>query len=250
MASTEKFDQVFRPVILVFRLVGLWPRGKQTITYIVYGAMVFLIFSLFLTIIEFIQLFKFTESGKLTATMFMALTDLAVLLKYVNFYWRWQAMQEMHKSARNFRLETEAEVKLFNKRMQFNYWIVMSLFISVNTAHTGTELKTIFSPNLLLPFPAWYPESWFDDGIKYWLMYAHNSIGHVIGSNLVSAIDGYPTSLLFIVSVQMEILGLRLKAIGNDELLSRNRQNRERIIKCIQIHQQILELSIFVPFSQ
>lgn len=256
MVSPDVFNQVFRPIIFVFRLAGLWPSGNRTLIYIVYGTAFFFIFSFALTVSELVQLIKFTESANLTQNMFMTLTDLAVLLKFVNFYWRWHSMQELYETARDFERETVAEVKLFNKRMRFNYWIVLLLFISVNTAHAGAELKTIWSPDLLLPFPAWYPPSWLDGGVMYWLTYAHNSLSHLIGSNLVSAIDGFPTSLLFMVSVQMEILGSRLKSLGDDGPLThtghlkngesrmRNLQCRKRIIKCIQTHQQILELSI------
>lgn len=254
MASCDVFGLLFRPIVLVFRLSGLWPNGSRSIIYFAYGAIFFIIFSLGLTTVEIIQLTKSVENGKLTETMFMTLTDLAVLLKFVNFHWRWRSMQELYEISRDFQLETVAEAKLFNERMRFNYRIVLLLFFSVNTAHAGAELKTIFTPSLLLPFPAWYPSSWLDGGIQYWLTYAHNSISHFIGSNLVSALDGFQTSLLYIASVQMEILGFRLKSLGHHEVQPRSgyRKNKmekprhlECIIKCIRTHQQILELSIF-----
>lgn len=35
----------------------------------------------------------------------------------------------------------------------------------MNIAHMGTEIKTAMTPELLLlPFPAWYSQSWFADG--------------------------------------------------------------------------------------
>lgn len=254
--ATAEFNQVFRPIILVLRLVGLWPSESRSILYFVYGAVIFIIFSVGLTAVEFIQLIKYTESEKLTETMFMTLTDLAVLMKIINFFWRWHFMQELYKIARDFKLETAAEIKFFNERMRCNYWIVLLLFVSVNTAHMGAELKVIFTSELMLPFPAWYPSSWFDGGVKYWLTYAHNSLSHLIGSNIVCALDGFPTSLLLIVSVQMEIIGWRLKSLGHNgpqsatgvEKNTRNPavgkcQSLERIKLCIQTHQQILELS-------
>lgn len=152
-------------------------------------------------------------------------------------------MQELFETAKKFQLETAAEVALFDKRMRFNYRIVLLLFISVNTAHASAELKAIFSPEMLFPFPAWYPHSWIDGNVSRWLSYAHNSLSHLMGSNIVSAIDGYPTSLLIVVSVQMEILGARLAALGHDR--NHSGCDYERIKECIGIHQQILELSIW-----
>lgn len=255
--NSFEFDRVFRPIIFVFRLVGLWPNGNRSIIYAVYGAVICTVFPFALTLVEFIQMINFTEHEQITDAMFMALTELAVLIKYVNFYCHWRSMHELYETAKKFQLETKAEEKLLNERMRFNFWIVLLLFTSMNMAHMGAEIKTILSPELLLPFPAWYPHSWIDGDVKYWFTYAHNAFSHFLGSNLVSAVDGFPTSLLFIVSVQMEIFGCRMKMLGHDgtqadtehetkrDKQGRNLRQLERIKKCIQTHIQILEFSIY-----
>lgn len=74
---------------------------------------------------------------------------------------------------------------------------------------------------------------------------------------LVAAVDGYSISLLFMVSIQMEILGCRLKSLGQKsvQITGKNPekpkhqhkyyQQMENMKKCIQLHLEILELSFY-----
>lgn len=250
--TTPELKRVFTPIVFIFRVMGLWPTETNRIVYRIYGIMQLGIFSLLLTATMVIQLLAFTELDQITKTMYMTLAQLSLFLKVVNFYVRLNAMQEIVDETETFQLNSFAEVKLFNKRMRFIYRLVIALIVSCNIAHFSAEFKAIMTPEMLLPFPCWYPNSWFDGGFKYFLAYSHQSMGAFFTSNLNGAMEAFSGACLYMISVQMEILGSRLKCIGidSDEIeasigndrIKRRRKQFEHIEQCIQIHQKILKL--------
>lgn len=250
--ATPELKHIFSPIILIFRAVGLWPAENERIAYKVYGIVQFTIFSLLLTATQVIQLLAFTEIDQITKTMYMSLAQLSLVIKVVNFYVRLNSMQRLLETTKKFQLKSFTEEKLFNERMRFIYKIVMALIISCNVAHFSAELKAIMTPEMLLPFPCWYPESWFDGGIKYFLVYIHQSLGAFLTSNLNGAMEAYAAIYLYMIGIQMEILGIRLRCIGIDDgnqplkshrtdRTTRRREQIEHIRQCIQTHQQIME---------
>lgn len=116
------FIRVYQPIILVFRLLGLWPNnGNRSIIYTVYGAFVLILFSFILTTFELIQLVKYTQKEKITESLFMCLTDVAVFIKCMNFYWRWRSMQGLHQMAMAFHIETDTDTEAKLDRNTYCY---------------------------------------------------------------------------------------------------------------------------------
>lgn len=251
--TTPELNRVFKPIIFIFRVMGLWPAESGRIAYKVYGIVQLTIFSLLLTATMMIQLLAFTDLDQMTKIMYMTLAQLALLIKVINFYVQLNTMQRILETTKGFQLHSYAEEKLFNERMRFIYKIAMTLILSCNVAHFSAEFKAIMTPEMLLPFPCWYPESWFNGGFKYFLAYSHQSLGAFFTSNLNGAMDAYSATYLYMIGAQMEILGMRLRCIGNDDnqyvakridRVQRKREQMEHIRHCVQIHQQILKLEI------
>lgn len=248
--ESPELKRVFKPIVFILRLMGLWPAPDGSIAYKVFGIVHILIFSLLLTITMLIQLVAFTEMDQITKTSYMTLAQLSLFMKIVNFAFRLNAMQRALETTEKFRLNSFAEVKLFNERMRLIYKIVMTLIISCNVAHFSAEFKAIMTPEMLLPFPCWYPESWFDGGIRYYIAYSHQSLGAFFTSNLNGAMEAHSAAYLYMIGAQMEILGMRLRCIGIDDKQpvessqTGRPEHKEQIRKCIQIHQQILKFEI------
>lgn len=244
--ATPELKRVFTPIVLIFRIMGLWPTENAGIAYKVFGIVQLTVFSLLLTTTMMIELIAFTEMDQITQTMYMTMAQLSLFMKIVNFYVRMDSMQWILGTTEKFQLNSDAEVKLFNERMRFIYKIVMTLIISCNVAHFSAELKAAMTPEMLLPFPCWYPESWLVGGITYYLAYAHQSLGAFFTSNLNGAMEAYSAAYLYMIGAQIEILGMRLRRIGTltsnrNDSTQRKCEQMEHIRQCIQIHQQILK---------
>lgn len=250
MASAV-LDRVFNPILFFLRAVGLWTTGDSyTVGYTVYAVLIILTFPTILTLTMLIQMLLFTEKEEASENMYMALTHSAFLFKIVNFACRWQSMQSAYRTVCIFELGTVDEVKYFKRKMRNVYVVTVMFLTSANIANLGAALKAFFSTENLLTYPAWYPGQWSNGGVKYVLVFVHQFIGGCLSCNLHSAMEMYTNIMLLSIGVQLDILGMRLHAIGYvvaDDSMSTNMQriqHLEKLINCIRLHRKILTLSI------
>lgn len=257
-------------MIFVLRIVGLWPSENDSFIYKAHGYVMFGIFSVLLTLAMCLQMVAigFVQRKSLTDSMFMALTEIALIVKIVNFHLRIRAMQVMMKQLKSFQIETNAERNEFSKKLNFLVFIWIIYIMGANTACGSAYLKVYTSPEKILPFPAFYGFDHSSGGINYWIVYAHQVIGMTITSNLNVAIEMFPNILMYMCSIEMDILGMRLSSLGynlneNDgensteerNVASLNQKNKQgqtldRLKRCIRLHKQIHSLSISITISR
>lgn len=249
--ASPVLNRVFNPILFILRAVGMWPTGDSyTAGYKLYALLLILTFPTILTLTMLIQLVLFTEMAEASENMYMALTHLSFLFKIFNFVCRWQSMQSVHRTISNFELETVDEVKHFNGKMRNVYIVTVMFLTSSNIANVSTALKAIFSTENLLTYPAWYPGQWSNGGVKYLLVFVHQMIGACLSCNWHPAIEMYANIMLLSIGVQLDILGMRLHAIGYDvadnslNTEMQRIQHLEKLINCIRLHRKILTLSI------
>lgn len=254
-------NKVLLPILFVLKISGLWPSAVPSKIYKLYGYIVIVIFSVVLTLPMCIQIFASVEKTSLTDSMFMALTEIALMLKIANFYFRIQSMQNLLGKLKSFHIETDDEREQFDKKLNFIFSAWLIFMIGANMAGFSAQLKVFASPEYILPFPAYYYMDHTDGGAKYWIIYAHQTIGMTLTSNLNVCIEMFPNLLMYMCFVEMEILGMRLRSLGynitDDE--SRDIRARDpettqgkvlrRLKNCIQLHQEIDSLSIRRKFK-
>lgn len=249
--ATAELDRAFKSIIFTLRSAGLWSINSHfSLGYRMYGLLIIMTFSVTVTLAQLIQLFVFTEKEKIADNMYMALTEFAVMLKIINFTIRGKSMEKLFGLVRGFKYESAEEERHFKGRLGSVYRVTAMLVISSNIANFSTLIKTLLSDNILMCYPAWYPQQWMDGSVSYWIVFYHNFLGAFWTCNWHWAIEMYLNSMLLIIAVQMEILGKRLCAIGykatdlipNADL---KRKHRMEILKsCVQTHREILRLSL------
>lgn len=237
--------KVSEPVIKVFRVVGLWPEKEAYTLYWIYGLLNMSIFSFLFTTTMMIQLVFFTDLADLTETMYMALTEFALSFKILNFIMRLRSMQDLLETIKNFRLNSNAEKEHYNKRLKLLYTWLMLDFCMTNIAHLFTVIKVLLDPRRLLAFPAWFPFNWIDNTHNYIIAFIYELIGMGITSNIQVVIGMYANLMFCMISVQLEILSMRLRSIGhktNDDLTIGNEMDSTEALKdCVKVHHEILE---------
>lgn len=251
-------NKVLRPMIFQFRIVGLWPSETNSIAYKTYGYFLFIAFSSVLTVTMLTEMVfaGLTASENFTDSMYMSLTEFALFIKIIRFKMRNRSIQRLLENVKNFHLETDDEVNLFNRKLYFIYIILIVNYTMTSVSFWSAFVKCIMSEEVILVFPAHYPIDWQNGGRMFWIVLAHQTTGMVITSNLNAGIDMYPDFLLHICTAQMEVLGKRLQALGynHDKFKQRHQFNTadgqqkdtlQRLKDCIRLHQQILELSDF-----
>lgn len=204
--------------LFYFRAFGLWPPEHPILRmiYQIYGFIFHCIFSLAYTVFMVINVFILEDMTKITDALYMSLTEVALLVKTMNFFIRAKIMQDMLAQIQSFHLETDEERKLIKDKLKF--------FLRISIYYYGVAYLGIYSSfygaavskEVRLPYQGWYPLDWQHNNISYWITFAYQSIGMIITCNINITIELFPMFLMFMTSVQMEILGGRLQAIGHD----------------------------------
>lgn len=244
--------QATNRMVVVFRWVGLWPSKDSSIFYWMYGMFVLSTASFLFTFTMMFQLICFTKKEDLTENSFMALTELALFVKIVNFYYRYRSMQSHLDTINEFEFCTDAERKLFMKRLKFAYFVYMMDFIILNVSIVMTFAGAISAPDRKIAFPAWHPFDWENNTNNYVIVVLYQLCAMGISGNVQVVIQQYPSLMFYCISGQMEILSMRLRNMGHKELSEESSQvdkeNLENISqslnKCIRTHHRILEYCI------
>lgn len=199
--------------------------------------------------------------------MFIFLTQLCGVIKILCFHLRNSQFRHFRDRIGYFEINDDFEQRLVAHRGRF--FCRMSAFYCVGaltTLHTN-EVMTIFSGRKRLPYRAWYPMlDWQDSARDYWIVFAYQYCAVVSVTVQVLAIETFFNLVLFALSVQLEIIGHRLRSIGmagqklktcdkvNKRLQFEHRET-QRLIECIQLHIDVhdfknqIEDCLNVPYS-
>lgn len=225
-------------LLFFFSIFGLWPTANKTF-YKLFSAILLTVFSLAYTIFMIINLIAFTDMSELTDSMYMSLTEIALLLKIANFIFHHSTMHYLLATIQKFELETKTEIVLAKNRISGFFKLVIYYYCCVNWTATYIDVSALFvNEPIVLPYRGWYPIDWQYNRVSYWLVYMYQVIGMAITSNLNVTIELFPIFLLFTVSLEIEVLGLRLQ---NTQYSRHKSVTSVTLIKLIKLHQDILK---------
>lgn len=208
-------DKCLKKLIFLLRVFGVWYPEKRKILYFIYSTAYFLIFPGLTNVFMFVYLLKLDNIKDLTYGLYMFLTQLCGLIKFVCFLYKNSEFQQLIKRSRAFPLESEIERKLIETRIGFFLKIAIFYYVMAMTAIHTTELMAIFADTVKLPFSAWYPFlDWENNSRDYWIAVAYQHVSITSASLVIITIDVLFSLLLFIVSIELELIGMRMSKIG------------------------------------
>lgn len=223
---------------------GLWkPLNKSNsrkIVYSIYSIVFLSIFSMIYSVLMVSGIFLLTDFSDLTNRLYMSLTEAALALKVVNFFFHNRDWQKCLSEIKEFRVKSIEEEQIMQKYARIFYIVVSIYFFLPNCAIHALGQTPLFSEELKLIFPGWYPGfDWENNRHDYWYIYAYQYVGIIITCNLNLAIDSYYCFLMHTISSQIEIFGRRLSLIRIEQNQNMTKVNRLNLIKQIDTHQQI-----------
>ena len=206
---------ISRILVFFFFIFGLWwPKKRLATLYQVFGLIFQTVFSFLYTMFMLINLVMLTDMNKLANSMYMPLTELALFFKIANFFYRNRLMQGLLQTVNEFVLESDDEIELVKRKITGFFRVLIYYFICVNWAGLNADVSALAAKDPQLPFPAWYPVDWSHNRRDYWIAFTYQAIGMIISSNLNITIELFPIFMLFIISVKIDILGMRLQKLG------------------------------------
>lgn len=228
----------------ILRILGLWkPFGKSNSKFIYYStySVIFLsIFSLIYSALMVCDIFFLTDVNDLTNRLYMSLTETALAIKVINFFFHNREWQKCLSDLKKFKINTIEEEKIIRKSAWIFQILIVVYFFFPNCAIHASGITPLFSKDTKLIFSGWYPGfDWQNNRQDYWYIYAYQYIGIIITCNLNVGIDSYYCFVMHTLSAQIRIFGRRLSLIhvvDNDDSIEKNRLN---LIDKIHAHQQM-----------
>lgn len=244
-------------LVFYFFIFGLWSKFEQnTIISTFYRILSYTMhFTLSFCYTGFmvVGLLFISDFNQITLSICVTFTCVAYVAKILNFYWNNTGMKKCFKSVNEFVLENEHELEFLNNRMEPFRKLSLIYYIIPNVCGITAYLKPIFASQTELPFLGWYPLDWRNNLMDYWITYVYQVVGILIEINLNVTMELFPSYLMYMLSIQMEILGMRLEKISATEcdievlaenIDGSNNEQQEivhKMIEYLKLHQQMDE---------
>lgn len=249
MIVKNHLDKASRYILVFLRVFGLWPSKNPSLIYTFYGQLIVLIFSLLYTLSMIIQLLNIEDMKNSTEALYMTLTEIALVIKILNYMFRVIEMQKILHSTEQFSLETDAEQILLQLYVDRYLKIIIFYYIAVLYASTNADVISALGHNNDLPYSAWYPYfDWKNNNRHFWILFVYQAIGMFITAMVNVSLELYAAMLMIMNSFQMEVLGMRLRKLGyTNENVDRNPRFsiaelsdvNSNLIKYAKLHQSI-----------
>lgn len=257
-------DKALKKIIFALRTFGLWKPQPSTKAYDIYSTVYIIICPGLLNILMFIFLLNLEDQKNLTSALYMFLTQLCGGIKSSWFLMRNREFQQLVRRSQTFILVSVSEQKLVAKRMKFFIFVTSFYAATALSALHTTEIMAFVSKTRKLPFTVWYPFlDWKNYAHDYWIAVSYTHIAIISASVLIVSVDILLCLLLYIVSIELELIGKRLSTLGYSNKRTPKRRldriNMEieyfNVIKnCVNCHNEalnfkcLLEKCFSLPF--
>lgn len=251
MIVKDHLHKVSRNILIFLRVFGMWPTENPSPIYILYGQTIVLVFSLIYTALMVIQLFNLRDMKNSTEALYMTLTEVALVIKILNFMIRIVEMQAMLRSAEEFLLEDEKEEKLLRSYVGKFFKISIFYYLAAFYASSSADVAAALGDSNDLPFSAWYPYfDWEHNNRHFWILFVYQAVGMFITAMVNVSLELFAAMLMTMNSFQMEVLGIRLRRLGFMDGEANNnprfssaelKEVHGGIIKYAKLHQGIIK---------
>lgn len=246
--NTIGVPTVTKVMVMMFRLFGLWPTEQYTILYKLYSYSLQFIFSFLYALALCVKLYFLADFKSMINALGMVITLVALNIKMLNLYNFNKKMQKCLQYIENFQLDSADEVAYANRKIR-TFSILAYLLYSVgNVSAANSYVGAYFRWEL--PFSAWYPRLDIESSKRdYWILFCYQVCGMSMLSNFNMSMELFPSYLMYMISIKMKILGMRLQRIGagikNQDTFRAidnldQRMAVKRLVSCVKTHQNIL----------
>ncbi|KAJ6635359.1 putative odorant receptor 71a [Pseudolycoriella hygida] len=252
-------SKLSKVLVFYFFICGLWskfpPNTIAATLYTIVSYTMHFTLSFCYTGFMVVGLLFISDVDQITLSICVTFTCVAYVAKIFNFYWHNVGMKNCFKSVNDFVLENEFESEFLRTRMEPLRKIALLYYIIPNVCGVTAYLKPLFAAKTELPFLGWYPLDWTNNSLHYWIAYVYQIIGILIEINLNVTMELFPSYLMHMLSIQMEILGFRLQRISSsicdsdvliqDIAISRSEQQLvvQEMVELLKLHQHMDKLA-------
>lgn len=247
MPTYLRLGRLIMAIKLLLKIGGIWkPHGNGIFSHLykVYSWWFIFTFSIMFTAFMCANLYFLRDISQLTDMLSMSMTELALVLKIINFYVNNARMQLMLKRMQQFRMETRNDEAIMHTRLVFLQRTTMIFYIFMYISMHSSTMNAAVSGNEKLIYSAYYPGiDWKHNNVSYWFLFGYQYIGMLLTAQINLAIDTYFCIMMYLVSGQIVILGNHLSNMGTGNKWTGKStfEQRSMLIKNVKIHNRIME---------
>jgi hypothetical protein len=244
----EKFDfkLTIRPNILFLKLVGLWPIDEHDF-YRLYTLVITVLVMGLYNVFRVINIFYvYTDLQVLTATIYLTVTDLAVMVKSILFIYNVQTLKQLTVTINCdlFQPKTAEQKDLAKKSLnewKVTYVVFCGLVVTTLSMWTISPLINNSGGHRQLPLPSWYPYN-TTTSPYYEITYVCQVISMWVLATANTNIDSLIAALMMYIGSQCDILCDDLKKLPK----SRDNETdfKRSLTDCIIHHKKILRYDV------
>lgn len=237
--------QIRTLLIALLRICGLWKPYEKSIwlqtVYSTYSVVFLTTFVMIYTAAMVINIFVPSEADdSLANRLFLSLTEAALLVKVINFFFNNRDWQRIFDEIDEFRTNASKEEIIIQFRTRIFLILTLAYLCSVHLSVYASVMIPLLDGGKNLPFSGWYPGfEWKYNQRDYWIVYIYQSFGSFITANLNVGIDAYYYFVILILSAQVNIYGNRLRSLQFDEMKDSIEKSRFKLIQQLHTHQRL-----------
>lgn len=211
-------DQVLKYIRTVLFIVGLWRPYESPktfrIIYDIIGIIFLYVFSIHFAMTLLVNLFSNLQSPELTTRIYITVLQTALAFKAVSLFINNASCQQIGKFLNKFTTHSIEEEQLVQEKMKpFLKYMFLCWFFPL-FAITLWHLNVLLMGSTKVVFDSWNPGlDWKHNRYDFWTVYAYQYISLIISASINVMSDVYYSFAMYMNSIQLEILGNRLKNI-------------------------------------
>lgn len=251
---------------------GVWPRraksARSSTVYKYYTYTLQFVFSFGYTVGLSCAVFESVDFQEATVSIPLSLSCVIICARIANFYVNNASMQARLAEIHRFVLWTREEQLFITRRLKTFNKLSLAFTGSIYFCLCTQLIVPLFLTEKTLPLPIWFPLNWRHNKIHFWIVYIYSCMAIFVIGHMVMLLQIFTCYLMFMNTLEFEVLGLRLSRLGYNQYFETDWKNKMRcsgvtygledatlndnftnnLIKCIKCHRKIVGYEIELDF--
>lgn len=204
--------------LLLFHAYGVWPYENSTIFYHIGSILLHVFVSTPYLLTLLISVFTLENLEQIVQVLYILLTVLGVMFKITNLGFNQQGMKMIVNQMRvELNMETVEEFEIWTTTSKQLNFLNKTYLVSALTCGAIIMFSPIFTTERTLPFRVYVPlMDWRTNNIHYAFIYVFQIVATSIHCSFCVMFDTFPSSLMCMLGIKLDLIGLRLKRLGQN----------------------------------
>lgn len=231
-------------VIFSFQFCGLWPiQYRFRSLYLIYGFFFQLAFTYAFVGFKLLNFITRTNLDQTTVIIFESVAEISLCIRVGNFIIQFADIIECLTTIKSFKCRNREEMLFLKKRFRLFTRVLRIYFSCASFACLFSLVAPFFADKPMLAYPAHYPFlDWQHNRIHFWIAYTYQFVGILFLAHTLILLESYHIYLLIAIGGLLDVLGLRLRRIGSEDLDEPDAIGQDKAVEIFLVHIKSFEM--------